>query len=240
MPPLETITDLAPRLRRKEVSPLELARTCLDRIERLNPSLNAFITVTAESALAEARATEKEISRGEWRGPLHGIPVALKDLIDTAGTRTTAASALYQNRVPAEDAEVVRRLREGRCRDPRQKQSARVRIWRQFAGQLLRRRPQPVEYVTYRRRLVGRISRRCGRRTLLCGDWNRHGWLHSPAGRPLRLRRDQAHLWPRFDARRDSAFLVTRSRRTIGRDCRRCRAGAASDRGIRSARLSQC
>ncbi len=112
MPPLETITDLAPRLRRKEVSPLELARTCLDRIERLNPTLNAFITVTAESALAEARATEKEISRGEWRGPLHGIPVALKDLIDTAGTRTTAASALYQNRVPAEDAEVVRRLRE--------------------------------------------------------------------------------------------------------------------------------
>ena len=112
MPPLETITDLAPRLRRKEVSPLELTRTCLDRIEKLNPSLNAFITVTAESALAEARAAEKEISRGEWRGPLHGIPVALKDLIDTAGTRTTAASALYQNRVPAEDAEVVRRLRK--------------------------------------------------------------------------------------------------------------------------------
>ncbi|MGC2647150.1 MAG: amidase, partial [Candidatus Sulfotelmatobacter sp.] len=112
MPPLETITDLAPRLRRKEVSPLELARTCLDSIEKLNPSLNAFITVTAESALAEARAAEKEISRGEWRGPLHGIPVALKDLIDTAGMRTTAASALYQNRVPAEDAEVVRRLRK--------------------------------------------------------------------------------------------------------------------------------
>ncbi len=112
MPPLETISDLAPRLRRKELSPLELTRTCLDRIERLNPTLNAFITVTAESALAEARAAEKEISRGEWRGPLHGIPVALKDLIDTAGTRTTAASALYQNRVPAEDAEVVRRLRE--------------------------------------------------------------------------------------------------------------------------------
>ncbi len=107
----ETIIELAPRLRRREVSPLELTRACLERIEKLNPTLNAFITVTAESALAEAHAAETEIARGEWRGPLHGIPIALKDLIDTAGTRTTAASALYQNRVPTEDAEVVRRLR---------------------------------------------------------------------------------------------------------------------------------
>jgi aspartyl-tRNA(Asn)/glutamyl-tRNA(Gln) amidotransferase subunit A len=112
MPFLNTIGELAPRLRRKEVSPLELTRACLDRIDQLNPKLNAFITVTAESALAEARAAEIEISRGEWRGPLHGVPIALKDLIDTAGTRTTAASALFQNRVPTEDAEVVRRLRQ--------------------------------------------------------------------------------------------------------------------------------
>jgi len=108
----ETIVDLAPRLRRKEISPVELTRACLDRIEQFNPSLNAFITVTAESALAEARAAEIEISHGEWRGPLHGIPVALKDLIDTAGTRTTAASQLFEHRVPTEDADVVRRLRQ--------------------------------------------------------------------------------------------------------------------------------
>ena len=108
----ETIHELAPRLRRREVSPVELTRACLERIEKLNPTLNAFITVTAESALAEAHAAETEIARGEWRGPLHGIPIALKDLIDTADTRTTAASALYQNRVPTEDAEVVRRLRQ--------------------------------------------------------------------------------------------------------------------------------
>jgi aspartyl-tRNA(Asn)/glutamyl-tRNA(Gln) amidotransferase subunit A len=109
---LETIVELSPRLRRKDVSPVELTRACLDRIEKLNPVLNAFITVTAESALAEARAAEMEISRGQWRGPLHGIPVALKDLIDTVGTQTTAGSGLCQNRVPAEDADVVCRLRQ--------------------------------------------------------------------------------------------------------------------------------
>ncbi len=111
MAALETIVELAPRLRRREVSPVELTRACLDQIEELNPALNAFITVTAESALAEALAAEIEILRGEWRGPLHGIPVALKDLIDTAATRTTAASGVYQNRMPTDDAEVVKRLR---------------------------------------------------------------------------------------------------------------------------------
>lgn len=107
-----TISELAPRLRRKEISPVEVTRACLDRIEKLNPSLNAFITVTGDSALAEARAAEAEISRGNWRGPLHGVPVSLKDLIDTAGVRTTSASELHKDRVPAEDAEVVRRLRQ--------------------------------------------------------------------------------------------------------------------------------
>ena len=106
-----TISELAQRLRRREISPVEITVACLERIEKLNPVLNAFITVMAESALAEARAAEAEILRGEWRGPLHGIPLALKDLIDTAGVRTTAASAVHKDRIPAQDAEVVRRLR---------------------------------------------------------------------------------------------------------------------------------
>jgi aspartyl-tRNA(Asn)/glutamyl-tRNA(Gln) amidotransferase subunit A len=107
-----TISELSQRLRGREVSPVEVTQECLGQIERLNPSLNAFITVTGESALAEARRAEGEIRCGEWRGPLHGVPLALKDLIDTAGVRTTAASALYKDRVPAQDAEVVRRLRQ--------------------------------------------------------------------------------------------------------------------------------
>ncbi len=112
MPALETIAEISPRLRRKEVSPVELTRACLDRIEKHNPTLNTFITVMTDSALAEARAAENEIFHGEWRGPLHGVPIAIKDMIDTAGTRTTAASELYKNRIPKEDAEVVRRLRQ--------------------------------------------------------------------------------------------------------------------------------
>jgi aspartyl-tRNA(Asn)/glutamyl-tRNA(Gln) amidotransferase subunit A len=106
-----TISELSQRLRGREVSSVEITQDCLMRIERLNSALNAFITVMSESALAEARRAEAEILRGEWRGPLHGVPIALKDLIDTAGVRTTAASALYKDRVPDQDAEVVRRLR---------------------------------------------------------------------------------------------------------------------------------
>ncbi len=98
-------------VQQKTISPVELTRACLDRIDRLNPELNAFITVTAESALHEARTAEKEIGRGEWRGPLHGVPLAVKDLIDTAGVRTTAASTVLKDNVPTQDAEVVRRLR---------------------------------------------------------------------------------------------------------------------------------
>jgi aspartyl-tRNA(Asn)/glutamyl-tRNA(Gln) amidotransferase subunit A len=108
----ENIRQLAPLLQRKEISPLEITRICLERIEKLNPALNAFITVTADAALADARRAEVEIGRGEWRGPLHGVPVAIKDLINTAGVRTTAGSALLANHIPTEDAEVVRRLRE--------------------------------------------------------------------------------------------------------------------------------
>ena len=106
-----TIQQLSRQIRDRAISPVELTRDCLARIEKLNPTLNAFITVMSDSALAEARRAEQEILRGEWRGPLHGIPIGLKDILDTAGVRTTAASALFKNRIPTEDAEVVRRLR---------------------------------------------------------------------------------------------------------------------------------
>lgn len=98
-------------IRRKSASPVELTEDCLKRIDKLNPVLNAFITVTGDQALAQARELEAERQRGKYRGPLHGVPIALKDLIDTAGVRTTAASAVFADRIPTEDAEVVRRLK---------------------------------------------------------------------------------------------------------------------------------
>src|SRR5271169_6837364 len=107
---LSSLTDVSELLRSKKLSPVELTQACLARIEALNPELNAFITVTAEMAIAQARAAEAEIQRGHWRGPLHGIPLAFKDLIDVAGVPTTAASKVFENRVPRQDAEVVRRL----------------------------------------------------------------------------------------------------------------------------------
>jgi aspartyl-tRNA(Asn)/glutamyl-tRNA(Gln) amidotransferase subunit A len=106
-----SVGEAADLVRRKAISPVELTRACLQQIERLNPLLNAFITVTADEALAEAREAEAEVRRGRWRGPLHGIPIGLKDNIDTAGVRTTLASAVFKDRVPSADAEVVRRLR---------------------------------------------------------------------------------------------------------------------------------
>jgi Asp-tRNA(Asn)/Glu-tRNA(Gln) amidotransferase A subunit family amidase len=106
-----TIAEASERMRQRELSPTELLRKCLNAIKRQNSQLNAFITVTEESALAEARQAEREIQSGNWRGPLHGIPIGLKDLIDTAGVRTTAASAIFLDRVPAEDAEIVKKLK---------------------------------------------------------------------------------------------------------------------------------
>lgn len=106
-----SIQDASALVKARKISPVELTQVCLSRIERLNPQLNAFITVTADSALVEARQAEAEIQQGRWRGALHGIPIALKDLLDTAGVRTTAGSGLFKDRIPTEDAEVVRRLK---------------------------------------------------------------------------------------------------------------------------------
>ena len=106
-----TIQQLGRQLRDRSISPVELTRDSLARIEKLNPQLNGFITVLSDSALEDARRAEQEILRGDYRGPLHGIPIGLKDIFDTHGTRTTAGSALFKDRVPTEDAEAVCRLR---------------------------------------------------------------------------------------------------------------------------------
>lgn len=107
-----TISEAGRRIAARQLTSVDLTRAYLARIERLNPRVNAYITVTAEQALAQARALDAQIAAGRSRGALHGIPIALKDNIDTAGVRTTAASAVYADRIPTEDAPVVQKLRD--------------------------------------------------------------------------------------------------------------------------------
>lgn len=106
-----TISKAAARIERRELSPLELTRAYLDRIAAVDTQLNSFLTLDVEGALQAAEAATTEIASGTYRGPLHGIPLALKDLYDTAGMRTTAGSRFDADRVPERDAEAVRRLR---------------------------------------------------------------------------------------------------------------------------------
>jgi aspartyl-tRNA(Asn)/glutamyl-tRNA(Gln) amidotransferase subunit A len=109
-PDLRSITDIAPLLQAGTLSPVDLVRGCLARIDARS-ELNAFITVMRERALADALVAEEEIGAGRYLGPLHGVPVSVKDLIDVAGTPTTAGSALPP-RYPRADAPIVTRLRE--------------------------------------------------------------------------------------------------------------------------------
>lgn len=106
-----TIADVAPRLAKGEVKSEKLTEECLSQIEALNPKLNAFITVTAKAALAEARAADKDIAGGRYRGPMHGVPVSLKDLVDIKGVRTSAGSLVRADHVATSDATVTARLR---------------------------------------------------------------------------------------------------------------------------------
>ena len=107
-----TIAEAARLIARREVSPVELTRAHLERIDALDGGLKAYVTVTADAALAEARTAEREVAAGNHRGPLHGVPLAYKDLFDTAGVRTTAGSKVWADRVPDADATVVARLRD--------------------------------------------------------------------------------------------------------------------------------
>jgi aspartyl-tRNA(Asn)/glutamyl-tRNA(Gln) amidotransferase subunit A len=110
--PYASIDELSAQIRDRTVSPVAIVDACLARIDALNPRLNAFITVMADKVRIAAQTAHREIEAGRWRGPLHGIPVAVKDFYDTAGVKTTAAFERFANRVPAKDAVVVRRLKE--------------------------------------------------------------------------------------------------------------------------------
>lgn len=107
-----SLSEVSKRIHSKMLTSTDLTRTCLDRVKTYNPKLNAYITVMERQALAQATQLDLEAKAGKFRGRLHGIPIGIKDNIDTVGVRTTGASAVFDDRVPTEDAEVTRRLKE--------------------------------------------------------------------------------------------------------------------------------
>ena len=110
--PFISATELAELLRTGQVTPVEATEAYLSRIEQVDPSLNSYITVTAERAIAEARQAQAEIAAGNYRGPLHGVPVAVKDQFCTDGVLTTGGSSILGEYVPDYDATVVAKLKE--------------------------------------------------------------------------------------------------------------------------------
>lgn len=107
-----SIAELAPRIQKKEVSPIEVVQAYLDRIDRLNDEYLAYLTILRDEALAAARTVEQEIARGQYRGPLHGVPIALKDLFAVKGVRMTCGSKIMADHIAESDATVVTRLRQ--------------------------------------------------------------------------------------------------------------------------------
>ena len=107
-----SLSQLAKKIQTKEVSPVEVTQTLLNEIEQKNPSLNAFLTVAETSAMEAAKKAEQDIVSGNYKGPLHGVPIGLKDLIETDGLRTTMGSKLFKDYIPEKDATIVQHLKD--------------------------------------------------------------------------------------------------------------------------------
>ena len=207
-----TIEQVAPLVAARKVSPRELVESLLGRIKEDGARLNAFITVDADRARSEAARAEAEILCGRYRGPLHGVPVALKDNIWTAGLRTTAGSKILADFVPVDDATVVRRLRR----------AGAIVIGKtnmsEFAYGATNNNPhygadaQPVGSGAHHGRLERRVRRGRGRRVCVRRARHRHRRLRPHSGRTLRRDGAQAHVWPRELPRDDAARAPLRPR----------------------------
>jgi aspartyl-tRNA(Asn)/glutamyl-tRNA(Gln) amidotransferase subunit A len=108
----KSFREIISSIQKKELSPVDLATFYLDRIERYNPTINGFVTVIPDEAIKQAKLAEEEISKGIYRGPLHGIPFAAKDIINTANIRTTNGSSKYDNFIPDQDAFCINKMKE--------------------------------------------------------------------------------------------------------------------------------
>ncbi len=228
-------TDLASLIRTRALSPVALVEAYLERIERLDRDLRAYITVCGESALAEAKRAEAAAARGEATGALHGLPFAVKDQFDTAGVRSTSGSRLLADHVSATDAPVVARLRAAGANPPRQAQHDGVRP-RRNARLPLRAAAQSVESRSRSGRLVVGVGHRRRRIAGRPDPGRGHGRLGALARGVVRCSRAASHLGARPARRVLRPELVDGRRGARHPDGRRRRGHARRDRRARSRR----
>ena len=231
-----TIHQAGELIRNGELSPVELTRACLERIDHTDDRLHSFILLTADDALRDARVAESEVLSGNYRGPMHGIPFALKDLYDTAGVRTTSGSEVDIDRVPTEDATTTARL----------KAAGGILLGKLAMHEFAlggpdwttpfepARNPWNLDHITGAVQQRVWLSRRV--RPVPGGVGFVHWRLHSWAGFSVRHRRTQANLRPRESLRSRDSELVSGPRRSDDLDSGGHGVHASGNRRARSKR----
>jgi Asp-tRNA(Asn)/Glu-tRNA(Gln) amidotransferase A subunit family amidase len=190
-----SLSEAAERLRAGKLSPVTYAAALLDRIQRLDPRFHAFIRVTPEIAMAAAHQAERELRQGKWLGPLHGMPFALKDIIDWSGLPTTAHSKLLADNIATGDAAVSQRL----------KAAGGVLMGKLATHEFAIGGPsfdlpwpparQSLGWQTFSRWLLERIGRGAGPRANSGRARHRHRRLGAQSRLHVRNRRHEANLW---------------------------------------------
>ena len=207
------IATVAHDISTRSLSPVALAEMMLDRIARIDPKLLSYVTVLKDDAISSASQAEKEIADGHYRGVLHGVPIAIKDIYDTKGVRTTACSKVRENYVPAEDSTVVRKFREAGAVILGKVTTHEFAFGFELASNKECLEPEPHSVGVERR---VRCSNSC--RPVLCGDRQRYRRIDPRTCGGKRNRRNKTDLRPGQQGRGRRPFLVPRSRGTHGQN----------------------
>ena len=209
--------DLAARLARKQVSAREVMTAHLAQIERVNPKVNAIVTLVADQAMAAAAKADEAVARSGPVGVLHGLPIAHKDLVDTAGIRTTRGSRFYKDHVPTRDALLVTRIRAAGAITIGKTNTPEFGAGSQTFNDGLRRHAQSLRPVEDLRRQQRRRGHRRGLPDAADRRWQRHRRLAAQSAGVLQRRRPAAVAGPRRQRVRH------RGRRSRSRDRSRAR-----------------
>ena len=187
--------ELSGLIRGREISPVDVVEACLSRIEETEPTLNSFITLLPEQARAAAQRAEQEIGRGNYRGPLHGIPVGLKDLFHTAGVRTTSGTRIYDTHVPSPRLHGCNEIQRGGGDPVGQIEHAPAGFRPHWGERGLRPHAQPVESGAHYRRVQRRQRFGGGGGSMHHHHGQRYGRQRSHTGGALRHCGFEAHIW---------------------------------------------